>query len=811
MKNMTFSLFSSVRNVHGKKITLDQFVELLKSPTHREAINQMQTVLRNGDKDKFNELKMMLPGVTPGGVFEGGRQKKHLKELSSLKVFDFDHISSDKFDAVLEKAKQVPGVVLVAVSPSGEGIKIFMRVNATIEMHDEMFRYLAAELEKTLGVEVDQSGKDVNRLCYLPSPDGLFYNPDAVAVETVSHSTGAKTTKVVNVAEVSKTTEVASATEVVKKGVSTTIGVPAHLLKNETGAYADIANSHIRKQWGNCEALSIHMEAKSCFKDGVRNEFIFKYACKACQCGIPRPISQAWAESRYTTADFKVGEIIAAFGSGYTSNETLYGKDADKLQALVEKNMPALAEDDEIKGEELYEKTSLIPDSVYSSLPQVISDALAGGRNSREKDLMLLSALTALSGCLPNVSGIYENKRHSPHIYYFVVAKPGSGKGKATLPFRLVDSWTLFLLTESMREVDTYEEEQRKYNDYLDEVKELKRQRSRGKTVTFPPFQEKPVKVFPIVLHESANISQIKLAARLEHNKEYGLIILESEADSITKTQKNDWAQLNEIFRRAYHHEECAVSRKEDENSYSIKVPKLSIFLSGTPNQFASFLDSPENGLFSRFGLYVFGGAMEWNSPAPHNNLQNPEQHYMGLSQQVMEYALFLRANPSKFNLTYPQWDRFNAVFSAQFKRTQETGYRFEEGVVARHGVMVFRVAMILSAIRKAERGQTSEYLMCTDEDFETAMSIVTTCFEHSRLMLSGYKVTDKHTEDLKRALYDDELLDRMAPEFVTQDFYRLGNSYKLTDSTLKRYLKGLIKRNKIVRVKKGTYAKLQN
>lgn len=805
MKNTLFSLFRSVLNVHGEKIKLEEFVMLLKSPAHAKAINHMQAELQKGNKVEFDRLKKMLPGVTPCGVFEGGRQKKHLKQLSSLKVFDFDHISSDKFEAVFAKAKQLPGVVLVAVSPSGEGIKIFMWVNAPLEMHDEMFSYLAAELEKALGIEVDKSGKDINRLCYLPSPDGLFYNPDAVAVEKVPGN------PVVKGAEGAATTSAPHATEVVKKGVSTTIGVPVYLLKNETEAYAEIANSHIRKQWVNCEALSIHMETKSCFKDGVRNEFIFKYACKACQCGIPRPISQAWAESRYATAGFQVGEIIAAFGSGYTSNETLYGKDADKLQALVERNMPALAEDDEIKGEELYEKTSLIPDSVYSSLPQVISDALAGSRNSREKDLMLLSALTALSGCLPNVSGIYENKRHSPHIYYFVVAKPGSGKGKATLPFRLVDSWTLFLFTESMREVKTYDEEQRKYNDYLDEVKELKRQRARGKTVTFPPFQEPPAKVFPIVLHESANISQIKLAARLEHNKEYGLIILESEADNITKTQKNDWAQLNEIFRKAYHHEDVGVSRKDEDNSYHIKVPKLSIFLSGTPNQFASFLDSPENGLFSRFGLYVFGGAMEWNSPAPHNNLQNPEQHYMGLSQQVMEYALFLRSNPSKFNLTYPQWDRFNAVFSTQFKRTQETGYRFEEGVVARHGVMVFRGAMILSAIRKAEKGQTSEYLMCTDEDFETAMSIVTTCFEHSRLMLSGYKVTDKHTEDLKRALYDDELLDRMAPEFVTQDFYRLGNSYKLTESKLKRYLKGLIKRNKIVRVKKGTYAKLQN
>ncbi|HAC21062.1 MAG TPA: hypothetical protein DCF91_03040, partial [Porphyromonadaceae bacterium] len=211
MKNTLFSLFRSVLNVHGEKIKLEEFVMLLKSPAHAKAINHMQAELQKGNKAEFDRLKKMLPGVTPGGVFEGGRQKKHLKELSSLKVFDFDHISSDKMDAVFEKAKQVPGVVLVAVSPSGEGIKIFMRVNATLEMHDDMFRYLAAELEKTLGIEVDQSGKDINRLCYLPSPDGLFYNPDAVAVEKVPTTTEAATT-----------TSAPRATEVVKKGVNTT-------------------------------------------------------------------------------------------------------------------------------------------------------------------------------------------------------------------------------------------------------------------------------------------------------------------------------------------------------------------------------------------------------------------------------------------------------------------------------------------------------------------------------------------------------------------------------------------------------------
>ena len=84
MKNTLFSLFRSVLNVHGEKIKLEEFVMLLKSPAHAKAINHMQAELQKGNKAEFDRLKKMLPGVTPGGVFEGGRQKKHLKELSSL-------------------------------------------------------------------------------------------------------------------------------------------------------------------------------------------------------------------------------------------------------------------------------------------------------------------------------------------------------------------------------------------------------------------------------------------------------------------------------------------------------------------------------------------------------------------------------------------------------------------------------------------------------------------------------------------------------------------------------------------------------
>lgn len=51
---------------------------------------------------------------------------------------------------------------------------------------------------------------------------------------------------------------------------------------------------------------------------------------------------------------------------------------------------------------------------------------------------------------------------------------------------------------------------------------------------------------------------------------------------------------------------------------------------------------------------------------------------------------------------------------------------------VRRLGVIIFRIAMILSALRRMETGNFEDNLVCLDRDYDTAISIVDVFIEHN-------------------------------------------------------------------------------
>ena len=62
---------------------------------------------------------------------------------------------------------------LLFTSPSGKGLKWVIRRNPTSTHHD-YFRAVANYLQRTYGLEVDMSGADVSRACYL-AKDSLAF------------------------------------------------------------------------------------------------------------------------------------------------------------------------------------------------------------------------------------------------------------------------------------------------------------------------------------------------------------------------------------------------------------------------------------------------------------------------------------------------------------------------------------------------------------------------------------------------------------------------------------------------------------
>lgn len=770
----------------------------------------MQTVLKNGDKAEFDRLKRQLPAITPNGVFVGGRQKQHLKEISGLKVFDFDHIAADGMAAVFEKATQLPGAVLVAVSPSGEGIKLFLRVESDLAMHDVVFDHLLAQLEAELGVEVDKSGRDINRLCFLPSPHGLYYNPETQPIDLSHIGTRADT---------APPAENAPASAIAVRRVD---GIPPHVLSKlrmNSGigsgagvANAKIAGDFIQLQWRRSEALSIHLESKACFKEGERNLFAFKYACKACQCGIPRPIAQAWAEERYANDDFKVSEIIAAFGSGYTRNEMFFGRDMNRLQwAAQQLQDPPFAEGNSRQeegempsGDELYEYTPYLPDTLFDRLPPLFQAAVKPHRNRRQRDIMLQSALTVVSACIPGVTGLYDGNEYSPHLYFFVVAKAASGKNMASQPFRMAHHYVGVIKAESERKIAQYTQEKANYDAYCQQMKANRQPVDTSR---------EPIEPQPVMPWIPANISRSMFIKQIAYNGKLGSFVLETEADALSVNRNTDWGDLSMLLRAAFHHERISMSRNGEnkkDGMEEIDEPHFAIFLTGTPDQFVRLMGDAENGLYSRFCIYTFSEREKWHSPAPSSRNVNLKQYYAGLSETLMKYALFLREHPASFNLTEEQWARFNAQMAPLLDKALDYGFENEPSVVKRLGLILYRIAMTLSAVRKAEREIGSRDFYCNDDDFETALEIVVTCLEHSKLMLSGFKVEDKFSKSLKKGISGPEdILAKLPDDFHKKDVVEVYKAIGMSSSSARRFLEDMLSKKMITKPGYGLYRKV--
>ncbi|MCB9222265.1 MAG: VirE protein, partial [Ignavibacteria bacterium] len=94
-----------------------------------------------------------------------------------LLTIDFDHIQ----DIPTLKAALLNDhyfeTELLFVSPSGDGLKWVIPIDLTQAKHQDYFKAVANYVSHTYQLEIDQSGKDISRACFLPHDSEIFINP----------------------------------------------------------------------------------------------------------------------------------------------------------------------------------------------------------------------------------------------------------------------------------------------------------------------------------------------------------------------------------------------------------------------------------------------------------------------------------------------------------------------------------------------------------------------------------------------------------------------------------------------------------
>lgn len=412
--------------------------------------------------------------------------------------------------------------------------------------------------------------------------------------------------------------------------------------------------------------------------------------------------------------------------------------------------------------------TSTLPNEIYSNLPKILRESCSLFHEGIEKDVFLIGAIAVLSGCLPNIGGIYFDEKHSAHLYTFITAPAGSGKGKMKWSKYFGQAIHDKMVEKSKNERAAFEIEMEAYNNLT------RKERQDNEKPVEPPRQ---------MFFIPANSSSSAFIQALADNNFSG-IIFETEADTLANTFKQEWGNFSDILRKAFHHESTSMFRRKDNEFIEIKDPHIAIALSGTPKQVHNMMPDVENGLFSRFLYYAFEDNSEFKNPFVSHCQVDYTDYFKEKAISVFE--LFEQLNklqhPISFKLAEEQESKFTEIFNTMLSRNKLLLGRDFDANTKRLGLITFRIAMILSALRISEDGEVSNPMICSDLDFETAITIAITLEKHAIAVFQN--LPNKNLKGIKQKFFE-----RLPNQFDRQGYLKVAEELGIGIKAAEKYI----------------------
>ena len=173
-----FNLFKGGIKVNKptQTITLADAIALIKGPTYEIATRELRAL----EPALQKVFKADLDYVTFSGTFTPTRLVKNLKQHSDLFCLDFDYVAN-LFETRLQLQAD-PQTLVLFTSPSGKGLKVIFEVpglDAEPERHKGFFQDMSIYIRQTYGLDVDASGSDVSRACFMVHDPSVYVNLNA--------------------------------------------------------------------------------------------------------------------------------------------------------------------------------------------------------------------------------------------------------------------------------------------------------------------------------------------------------------------------------------------------------------------------------------------------------------------------------------------------------------------------------------------------------------------------------------------------------------------------------------------------------
>ena len=774
------SFYFSVFDEHAVDMTLEEFVKLLRGERWKVQVEEYQRLKASGRETEAKKLKRKLAALVIAGRCDGSHAETNLKQWSGDAMLDVDKCNG-RVSEFLQVLKDTPWVKAAWRSVSYDGLKLVVRVEAeSVDEYRLAYALVAWHVAQLLAFPCDMSCKNPTRPCFASYDPEAFFRPD---------------------------TEVFPWRRFVTEHPDR-VGEILAELKVKTPASA---SKPLVAASGMLHTFFNEFLAQNPFVDGKKNEFLLKLGRIARYKGVGEEELarlKTLAVERLAGMGCAAGDIPPRIDSGYRYADMNKGPETPVFRAHKAQGSPMRysepnegeeeAELEKLEADKLRREVPCLPDELFDRLPDFLKRGLTHVRNKRERDILLLSMITNISGCLPGVRMNYGGMVYSADLY--LVALAGSGRGKGVMQLAAILPAAIQEYYDELNRKDEREYRQKLLKWNLEE-------RLAAQEKRVPDLDQCPEMPVERILKVAPNISKSQLILALEAGGAVGLVMNASELDMISSAMHQEYGKHDDVMRAASQHEEVSSYFKTDHRLVVVSDPHLALCASGTPAQLHKFISSLENGMYSRVAFYVGQAHWEYKSANPGKARLDMRAYFKGMGEELLRMFIFLSGSPTEVVFTEEQWKEHTERFRTYLREVVAEDDDSPGAIVLRHGLMMSRIAMVLTALRKCEpQWNTSEW-KCSDEDFHTAMQIVDVLLEHSLLLSTSMDDTAGRIRPVKAFFKLRPILRTMPREFTYSELMAAANEAGLPTASVKRYLLRLVY-YQIVEKEDGKYRK---
>jgi hypothetical protein len=179
----TVTIFKDIKNTDTPfHIDVHKILGRIRDGKSKDLVTQIR---KEKDKGERNELKKKLPSICFSGKFSK-RADNSLLEHSGLICLDFDGYTKQK-DMIQDKEKMMKDkyTFCVFISPSGNGLKVLVKIPNDAENHVKYFQSLENYYNSN---HFDTTSKNISRVCYESYDPLIYVNENSTVWEKIEET-----------------------------------------------------------------------------------------------------------------------------------------------------------------------------------------------------------------------------------------------------------------------------------------------------------------------------------------------------------------------------------------------------------------------------------------------------------------------------------------------------------------------------------------------------------------------------------------------------------------------------------------------